>query len=156
MAGNFKLTQAVFIERVKALHPTLDFTATIYVNARTNVNFSCPEHGDQSIRSAKLLEGCGCPKCGRRRSAEAGLVPWVKARTLEEKQQQAARARAGRTEESNQKTAEAQRQRWAADPDAKAAQSERGKRVAAAKWAGMTPEQRKEAMAAVRAAKQPQ
>lgn len=126
------------------------------MNARTNVLFSCPEHGAQSIRAAKLMEGCGCPKCGRRRSAEAGLVPWAKARTLEEKQQQAARARAGRTEESNQKTAEAQRQRWAADPDAKAAQSERGKRVAAAKWAGMTPEQRKEAMAAVRAAKQPQ
>ena len=156
MAGNLKLTQAVFLERAKSLHPTLDFTDTVYVNARTNVLFSCPEHGAQSIRAAKLMEGCGCPKCGRRRSAEAGLVPWAKARTLEEKQQQAARARAGRTEESTQKTAEAQRQRWAADPDAKAAQSERGKRVAAAKWAGMTPEQRKEAMAAVRAAKQPQ
>lgn len=153
MAGNFKLTQAVFIERVKALHPTLDFTATIYVNARTNVNFSCPEHGDQSIRSAKLLEGCGCPKCGRRRSAEAGLVPWVKARTLEEKQQQAARARAGRTAESNEKIAESQRQRWANDEAGKAAQSQRGKRSASQMWANLSPEERKAKMAAVRAAK---
>lgn len=156
MAGNFKLTQAVFIERVKALHPTLDFTATIYVNARTNVNFSCPEHGDQSIRAAKLLEGCGCPKCGRRRSAEAGLVPWVKARTLEEKQQQAARARAGRTKESNEKIAESQRQRWATDEAGKAAQSARAKKLAAEKWANTTPEERKAKMAAVRAAKQHQ
>lgn len=153
MAGNFKLTQAVFIERVKALHPTLDFTDTVYVNARTNVLFSCPEHGAQSIRAAKLLEGCGCPKCGRRRSAEAGLVPWAKARTLEEKQQQAARARSGRTEESNQKTAAAQRERWATDEAGKAAQSERGKRAAADMWANTTPEERKAKMAAVRAAK---
>lgn len=153
MAGNFKLTQAVFIERVKVLHPTLDFAATVYVNVRTNVNFYCPEHGDQSIRAAKLLEGCGCPKCGRRRSAEAGLVPWVKAQTLEEKQQQAARARAGRTKESNEKIAESQRQRWATDEAGKAAQSQRGKQSASKMWANTTPEQRKQQMAAVRAAK---
>jgi len=163
MAGNFKLTQAVFIERVKALHPTLDFTNTLYVNARTEATFVCPEHGEQKIKAAKLLEGRGCPLCGRSRSGQANAERIAEvgrqrmaALSPEEKAAQAAKARAGRTEESNQKIAAAQRKRWATDEAGKAAQSERGKRVAAAKWAGMTPEQRKEAMAAVRAAKHDQ
>ena len=80
-------------------------------------------------------------------------MPWVKARTLEEKQQQAARARAGRTAESNKKIAESQRQRWATDEAGKAAQSQRGKRSAAQMWANLSPEERKAKMAAVRAAK---
>lgn len=148
-----KLTQAQFMQKVSTLHPELDFSRAVYVLASDDVDFDCPEHGAQKVRANNLLKGRGCPKCGRVRAAEKNLLPRIAALTPEQKAEMAAKARSGRTEESNQKTAEAQRQRWAADPDAKAAQSERGKRVAAAKWAGMTPEQRKEAMAAVRAAK---
>lgn len=163
MAGNFKLTQTVFLERVAALHPTLNFSDSIYVNARTDVVFQCPEHGEQHIKAGKLLEGRGCPKCGRRRSAEAGLVPWAKEHSMsEEGRKKAAErlavARSMRTEEdfkkAGKKIAESQRQRWAADPDAKTAQAARGKRAATERWATLTPDERKQQMAAVRAAKQ--
>lgn len=148
-----KITQAEFEKRVHDLYPDLDFTGSVYVNSMGMVSFLCPTHGTQEVRADKVLQGRGCPKCGRVRAAEKNLLPRIAALTPEQKAEMAARARSGRTEESNQKTAEAQRQRWATDEAGKAAQSERGKRVAAAKWAGMTPEQRKEAMAAVRAAK---
>ena len=163
MAGNFKLTQSVFLERVAALHPTLNFSDSIYVNAITDVVFQCPEHGEQHIKAGKLLEGRGCPKCGRRRSAEAGLVPWAKEHSMsEEGRKKAAErlavARSMRTEEdfkkAGKKIAESQRQRWATDEAGKAAQSERAKKLAAEKWANTTPEERKAKMAAVRAAKQ--
>jgi len=73
--------------------------------------------------------------------------------TPEQRTDSARKASAARTAESFLKISESRKARWATDEAGKAAQSERGKRVAAAKWAGMTPEQRKEAMAAVRAAK---
>ena len=147
-------TPEEFVKIVSNLHPELDFSITEYKNARSSVKFRCKEHGEQEIQANGLLHGRGCPKCGRQRSAAAGVVAWVKAQTLEEKQQQAARARAGRTKESNEKIAESQRQRWATDEAGKAAQSARAKKLAAEKWANTTPEERKAKMAAVRAAKQ--
>ncbi len=148
-----KLTPAAFFEKVRALHPTLDFSRSEYLGSMKPLTFLCPEHGEQTVRAGDISQGKGCPKCGRVRAAEKNLLPRIAALTPEQKAEMAAKARSGRTEESNQKTAAAQRERWATDEAGKAAQSERGKRVAAAKWAGMTPEQRKEAMAAVRAAK---
>ena len=158
-----KRTPADFVKIVSELHPELDFSITEYKNARSPVKFRCKEHGEQEIQANGLLHGRGCPLCGRSRSGQANAERIAEvgrqrmaALSPEEKAAQAAKARAGRTEESNQKIAAAQRKRWATDEAGKAAQSERGKRVAAAKWAGMTPEQRKEAMAAVRAAKHDQ
>lgn len=148
-----KLTQAQFVQKVSTLHPELDFSRAVYVLASDDVDFDCPEHGAQKVRANNLLKGRGCPKCGRVRAAEKNLLPRIAALTPEQKAEMAARARSGRTEESNQKTAAAQRERWATDEAGKAAQSERGKRVAADMWANTTPEERKAKMAAVRAAK---
>lgn len=149
-----KLTQAQFVQKVSTLHPELDFSRAVYILASDDVDFDCPEHGAQKVRANNLLKGRGCPKCGRVRAAEKNLLPRIAALTPEQKAEMAAKARAGRTEESNKKTAAAQRERWATDEAGKAAQSERGKRIAAAKWAGMSPEERKAKMAAVRSAKQ--
>lgn len=149
-----KMTPAAFFEKVRALHPTLDFSQSEYLGSMKPLTFLCPEHGEQTVRAGDVSQGVGCPKCGRVRAAEKNLLPRIAALTPEQKAEMAAKARAGRTEESNKKTAAAQRERWATDEAGKAAQSERGRRVAAAKWAGMTPEERKAKMAAVRAAKQ--
>ena len=156
-----KRTPADFVKIVSELHPELDFSITEYKNARSPVKFRCKEHGEQEIQANGLLHGRGCPLCGRSRSGQANAEriaevgrQRIAALTPEQKAEMAAKARAGRTEESNKKTAAAQRERWATDEAGKAAQSERGKRIAAAKWAGMTPEERKAKMAAVRAAKQ--
>lgn len=148
-----KLTQAQFVQKVSILHPELDFSRAVYILASDDVDFDCPEHGAQKVRANNLLKGRGCPKCGRVRAAEKNLLPRIAALTPEQKAEMAARARSGRTEESNQKIAAAQRERWATDEAGKAAQSERGKRVAADMWANTTPEERKAKMAAVRAAK---
>lgn len=149
-----KLTQNQFIQKVSAMHHKLDFSRSVYALSSDEVDFDCPEHGAQKVRANNLLKGRGCPKCGRVRAAEKTLVPRIKALTPEQKAEMAARARAGRTAESNEKTAESQRQRWATDEAGKAAQSERGKRSAAQMWANLSPEERKAKMVAVRAAKQ--
>lgn len=151
-----KLTQAQFMQKVSTLHPELDFSRAVYVLASDDVDFDCPEHGAQKVRANNLLKGRGCPKCGRVRAAEKNLLPRIAALTPEQKAEMAAKARSGRTEESNQKIAAAQRKRWATDEAGKAAQSERAKKIATEKWANTTPEQRKAKMAAVRAAKQHQ
>lgn len=148
-----KLTQSQFIQKVSALHPELDFSRSVYTLSSGEVDFDCPKHGAQKVRANNLLHGRGCPRCGRIRAAEKTLLPRVKALTPEQKAEMAARARAGRTAESNEKIAESQRQRWATDEAGKAAQSARAKKLAAEKWANTTPEQRKQQMAAVRAAK---
>lgn len=155
-----KRTPADFVKLVSGLHPELDFSITEYKNARSLVSFICAKHGKQEIQANGLLHGRGCPICGRSRSGQANaerIAEVGKSRlaalTPEEKAAQAARARAGRTAESNEKIAESQRQRWATDEAGKAAQSQRGKRSAAQMWADTTPEQRKQQMAAVRAAR---
>lgn len=158
-----KRTPADFVRIVSELHPELDFSITEYKNARSPVKFRCKEHGGQEIQANGLLHGRGCPKCGRSRSGQANAERIAEvgrqrmaALSPEEKAAQAARARAGRTKESNEKIAESQRQRWTTDEAGKAAQSARAKKLAAEKWANTTPEERKAKMAAVRAAKQPQ
>ena len=156
-----KRTPADFVKLVSELHPELDFSVTEYKNARSSVKFLCKKHGEQEIQANGLLHGRGCPLCGRSRSGQANAEriaevgkSRIAALTPEQKAAQAARARAGRTKESNEKIAESQRQRWATDEAGKAAQSARAKKLAAEKWANTTPEQRKQQMAAVRAAKQ--
>src|SRR5690606_3636121 len=149
-----KLTQAQFVQKVSTLHPELDFSRAVDVLASADVDFDCPKHGAQKVRANNLLKGRGCPKCGRVRAAEKNLLPRIAALTPEQKAEMAARARAGRTEASNQKVSEAQKARWSTDDAGKAAQSERGKRSAAQMWANLSPEERKAKMAAVRAAKQ--
>lgn len=152
-----------FVKIVSTLHPELDFSITEYKSARATVRFICPQHGVQEIVSNGLLHGRGCPVCGRSKSGQANAERMAEygrqrasALSPEEKAEMAAHARAGRTAESNQKIAEAQRQRWQHDDLNKQKQSERAKKTATQQWASLTPEQRKERMAAVRAAKQQQ
>ena len=151
-----KLTPAAFFTKVQTLHPTLDFSQSEYLGSMKPLTFICPVHGEQTVRAGEVSQGVGCPKCGRVRAAEKNLLPRIAALTPEQKAEMAAKARAGRTAESNEKIAESQRQRWATDEAGKAAQSQRGKRSAAQMWANLSPEERKAKMAAVRAAKQRQ
>lgn len=148
-----KVSSEEFLRRVKALHPTLDFSKTEYQGSAKPITFLCPEHGEQTARANNVLLGRGCPVCGKKRAVDAGVAAMRESMTPEQRTDSARKASAARTAESFLKISESQKARWATDEAGKAAQSERGKRVAAAKWAGMTPEQRKEAMAAVRAAK---
>ncbi|MFO1379159.1 MAG: hypothetical protein U1F63_02135 [Chitinivorax sp.] len=159
-----KRTPADFVRIVSELHPELDFSITEYKNARSPVKFRCKEHGEQEIQANGLLHGRGCPKCGRRRSAEAGLVPWAKAHVMTDAEKQAAAerlaaGRAARTPDdfkrAGEKISQAQKARYAGMTE-----EERRQRMANAKqktrerWAALTPEERKQHMNAVRAAKQ--
>lgn len=155
-----KRTPADFIKIVSELHPELDFSITEYKNARSPVKFLCKEHGEQEIQANGLLHGRGCPLCGRSRSGQANAERIAEigrqrmaALSPEEKAAQAAKARSARTEDSFRKLSESQKARWATDDANRQAQSERAKKLAAEKWANTTPEQRKQQMAAVRAAR---
>lgn len=151
-----KVSETEFLQRAKALHPTLDFSKTQYLGSAKPVTFTCPEHGEQTARANNVLLGRGCPLCGKKRSIEAGVAAMHAALAPEDRAESAKRASASRTAETFEKIAESQRQRWATDEAGKAAQSARAKKLAAEKWANTTPEERKAKMAAVRAAKQPQ
>ena len=149
-----KVSEVEFLAKAKALHPTLDFSKTQYLGSAKPVTFTCPEHGEQTARANNVLLGRGCPLCGRKRAIDAGVAAMHAALAPEDRAESARRASASRTTETFEKIAESQRRRWAAADDAdRQAQAERSKKTATEMWANTTPEQRKEKMAAVRAAK---
>lgn len=151
-----KVSETEFLRRARALHPTLDFSKTEYQGSAKSVTFTCPDHGEQSARANNVLLGRGCPLCGRQRSADAGIAAMQAKVTPEQRAEMAAKARASQTSETRQKMSEAQRKRWSTDAANKQAQADRGKKLAAARWEGLTPEERKAKVAAERAAKQHQ
>lgn len=60
-----KLTTEEYIEKAKKVHgDKYDYSNTIYVSTRENVNIICPEHGVFSQNPKVHLNGVGCPKCG--------------------------------------------------------------------------------------------
>lgn len=61
-----KLTQKAFLRKMAKKHPTLDFSKSIYVNAKTNVEVICGTHGS-FLKTPNALDSQGCPKCGYER-----------------------------------------------------------------------------------------
>ena len=51
------------IEKAKMFHPEYDYSKINYVNSRTKVIVTCPEHGDFFAYPKWLTRGVGCPMC---------------------------------------------------------------------------------------------
>ncbi|MBO5435604.1 hypothetical protein J6A31_07410 [bacterium] len=61
-----RFTTSDFITKSKQLHNNkYDYSQTVYVNSRSNVNIICPIHGMFEQRAMSHLSGSGCPKCAR-------------------------------------------------------------------------------------------
>ena len=62
-----KLTNEEFIKKAKEVHgDKYDYSDTVYINTRENINIICPIHGKISISPKSHLTGSGCPKCGNK------------------------------------------------------------------------------------------
>jgi len=60
-----KTTQTEFIERATKVHRgRYTYPRAVYINKRTKLTITCPEHGDFEQRPGGHLGGNGCPKCG--------------------------------------------------------------------------------------------
>jgi len=59
-----RMTTAEFIERARKIHPTLDYSKSVYRTAQVKISISCPEHGlFRQIASNHIHHGNGCPEC---------------------------------------------------------------------------------------------
>ena len=68
--GRFRKNLDTFLEEVKLLHPTYDFSKVEYTNSYTKVEVICSVHGSFYSTPTSLLKGCGCNICGK---IKAGL-----------------------------------------------------------------------------------
>lgn len=59
-----------FINKLKNIYKNYDFTFTNYLNYKTKIQVICNKHGEFYQRSDHLLNGIGCPKCGRTITAD--------------------------------------------------------------------------------------
>lgn len=64
-----KMTTEEFIEKAKSVHGSkYDYSKVEYLNNRTKVCIICPEHGEFWQEPGNHLRGCGCDKCGEKKS----------------------------------------------------------------------------------------
>ena len=69
---NVRLTTAIFVERAVSFHGLrYDYSNVVYVNAKTNVEIICKEHGSFMQRASHHTSGSGCPDCG---NIQSGIV----------------------------------------------------------------------------------
>ena len=62
--GTCKLNTEMFITKAKSMHKEkYDYSKVVYVDAKTKVCISCPEHGEFWQVPYSHLQGSGCPKC---------------------------------------------------------------------------------------------
>jgi hypothetical protein len=57
-----------------------DYSNSIYVNAKTILRISCPEHGEFNQRANSHLRGSGCPECARlaiKKSLQKRPMDWT-------------------------------------------------------------------------------
>lgn len=75
--GTKQLTSDQFVEKARAVHrDAYDYSKVDYLNNKTKVEITCPEHGVFRQAPANHLSGKGCPKC-------AGNVPLAPAEFIE-------------------------------------------------------------------------
>lgn len=60
-----KLTTEEFIEKAKQIHPEYNYEKFNYIGSLTKGQVICSIHGNFYIKPNTLLNGSGCPKCGR-------------------------------------------------------------------------------------------
>jgi hypothetical protein len=59
------------VERAHAKHgDAYDYSKVIWVNSKTKVEIICPEHGSFWQTPGHHYQGCGCPECGKLKSAD--------------------------------------------------------------------------------------
>lgn len=60
-------TQEDFLHKAREVHgDDYDYAKTVYIDSRTKVTITCPEHGDFVKIPASFLSGSRCPPCGYR------------------------------------------------------------------------------------------
>lgn len=71
---NSKCTTELFIEEANKVHNhKYDYIKTQYVNNRTKVLITCPEHGDFWQTPLSHIRGHGCPICGKEQQKQTIL-----------------------------------------------------------------------------------
>ena len=66
-----KITKEEFIEKTRQVHGNkYDYSKVNYINNRTKVRITCPEHGEFWQTPHSHLSGCGCPECGKKIKSE--------------------------------------------------------------------------------------
>lgn len=70
--GNARRTTEEYVSELKARYPNtnITFDKVRYVNNRTMVTLTCPEHGDFERMPTSLNENLECPECQKRRLSE--------------------------------------------------------------------------------------
>ncbi|WP_305021624.1 hypothetical protein [Hymenobacter cheonanensis] len=77
-AERCKLTQGEFLTRARAIHgDRYGYSLVQYVNNRHKIEITCPLHGAFKQSPLNHLVGCGCPTCGRERTAAAKALDWA-------------------------------------------------------------------------------
>lgn len=70
-----KYTTEWFINKARIVHgDKYDYSKASYKNYYTPVVLVCPKHGEFSAKPRVHLHGCGCPECGREKSARSHLL----------------------------------------------------------------------------------
>ena len=70
-AGNLQLTPDEYVDKLKEVNPYV-IPIENYVNANTKIKFKCLIDGHQWLaKPSSLLMGCGCPKCGIKKSSDS-------------------------------------------------------------------------------------
>ena len=64
-AGKKQLTTEEWVARVQLVHPTYDFSKTVYKGRHHKVSYICPIHGEQEAYAKDLIKGHGCPECAK-------------------------------------------------------------------------------------------
>lgn len=76
--NNGRSTHDEFVRRVRQIHgDKYCCDELMYVNSRTRVSLTCPEHGEFSVLASKLLQGNGCPKCSTKRGFNSDNVSYT-------------------------------------------------------------------------------
>lgn len=85
--GNHKMTTETFIKRAREIHgDKYDYSKSVYVNSKTKLIISCPEHGDFEQSPDKHLSGHGCPMCAQSKVEATNLQKYGAKRPLQNKE----------------------------------------------------------------------
>lgn len=85
--GNHKMTTETFIKRAREIHgDKYDYSKSVYVNSKTKLIISCPEHGDFEQSPDKHLSGHGCPMCAQSKVEATNLQRYGVKRPLQNKE----------------------------------------------------------------------
>lgn len=71
---NFKNYENIFLTKARAMHPTLDFSESVYVDSITEINVRCPIHGYFTNIPKYIIQNTGCKKCSPKSKGEQSLI----------------------------------------------------------------------------------